>query len=540
MKYSICALLLVVFASILQAENESASPAAATGASAHRGDYTAAPENTIPAILSAVKKGAHQIEIDVKSTLDGSLVLMHDFTVDRTTNGTGKVSDLTLAEIRKLDAGSRFSAEFKGERVPLLGEALQAIPEYILCNVHVHGGTETIVRTAELIAELGCLDNCFVTLGMDAFEEMAAARNAVPSIRINKGHPADSTVTEEDLSIPDKWFSRYKTKAPDKTFNRAIDYFQLFGSPKSTRQLSETVKILHSSGILVNYCCGSAPDEIKPLIEAGVDFILTDNLDVCLKILEKEDKKTMGGYSKRPVFEKIHGLTGEYRGHIDSRLKAVTGMWLIPAPNANPAMIDMFRTRDRERDPVKLPWTDSVSGDVLPWSGEFVGKHLLSSQLVFRMTGNPELKSSIEKLVRELLATQGEDGYMGPFPRERRLTGPLVWDVWGHYHIIMALLMYYDDTGYEPSLNAASKAADFICDTYLGTELPMTNDDSNGEMNYAVIHAMTNIYRRTGKPRYLEMAHWVVDMWEKQGGPEYMTHALAGKPVVGMPAHRFF
>ena len=58
------------------------------------------------------------------------------------------------------------------------------------------------------------------------------------------------------------------------------------------------------------------------------------------------------------------------------------------------------------------------------------------------MTGNPELKASIDSLVRELISTQGEDGYLGPFPRSRRLTGTLVWDVWGHYHIIQALLMF--------------------------------------------------------------------------------------------------
>ncbi|MFC1509078.1 beta-L-arabinofuranosidase domain-containing protein [Candidatus Omnitrophota bacterium] len=244
-------------------------------------------------------------------------------------------------------------------------------------------------------------------------------------------------------------------------------------------------------------------------------------------------------YKTFPVCEKIPGLSADFRGHLSDRLKAITDMWLIPAPVANPAMIGMFRTRDRERDPVKLPWTGTVSGDVLPWSGEFVGKHLLSSQLVFRMTGNPELKVSIEQLVRELISTQGEDGYLGPFSRERRLTGSLVWDVWGHYHIIQALLVYHEDTHDKSALNAACKAADLICDTYLLSENPMTNDDSNGEMNYALIHAMVNLHRRTGNKRYLDMAEWIVKMWEKPGGPEYMKYALEGRPTVEMPAHRW-
>ena len=91
--------------------------------------------------------------------------------------------------------------------------------------------------------------------------------------------------------------------------------------------------------------------------------------------------ENMVKYKAPPVFEKIHGVSGEYRGHLSGRLDAITDGWLIPAPLANPAMIGMFLTRERERDSVKLPWTDDISGDVLPWSGEFVGKHLLSSHV---------------------------------------------------------------------------------------------------------------------------------------------------------------
>ncbi len=83
------------------------------------------------------------------------------------------------------------------------------------------------------------------------------------------------------------------------------------------------------------------------------------------------EKKNMVHYKTLPVCEKISGLSVEYHGHLADRLKAITDMWLIPAPKANPAMIGMFRTRDRERDPVKLPWTDAVSGEVMPWSGGF-------------------------------------------------------------------------------------------------------------------------------------------------------------------------
>ena len=79
---------------------------------AHRGDVEVTPENTISAFLSAVRKGAQQIEFDVALTKDGKLVVMHDSTVDRTTSGKGRVSDLTFDEIRLLDAGSARGLKF--------------------------------------------------------------------------------------------------------------------------------------------------------------------------------------------------------------------------------------------------------------------------------------------------------------------------------------------------------------------------------------------------------------------------------------------
>jgi glycerophosphoryl diester phosphodiesterase len=91
---------------------------------AHRGASGVAPENTIPAIDSAISAGADFIEIDVRMSKDGAVVVMHDETADRTTNGKGKISELTLAEILSLDAGSWFGEEFRGTKVPLLEEVV--------------------------------------------------------------------------------------------------------------------------------------------------------------------------------------------------------------------------------------------------------------------------------------------------------------------------------------------------------------------------------------------------------------------------------
>ena len=93
----------------------------------HRGDRAAAPENTMPAFRAAIADDLDFLETDVQLTADRQPVLMHDPTVDRTTNGHGRVSGFTLAGIRALDAGSWFSKRFRGTRVPTLDEFLDLV-----------------------------------------------------------------------------------------------------------------------------------------------------------------------------------------------------------------------------------------------------------------------------------------------------------------------------------------------------------------------------------------------------------------------------
>lgn len=92
---------------------------------AHRGEHLKHPENTLPAFQAAIDAGADYFELDVRTTKDGKFVLMHDSKVDRTTNGTGEVHDLTFDQIRALDAGVKFSPAFAGTKVPTLDEALE-------------------------------------------------------------------------------------------------------------------------------------------------------------------------------------------------------------------------------------------------------------------------------------------------------------------------------------------------------------------------------------------------------------------------------
>lgn len=90
----------------------------------HRGSSSVAPQNTLAAVAAAVAAGADAVEIDVQLTRDGHVVVIHDDTVDATTDGTGRVGDLDLAALRALDAGSWFSPAYAGQRVPTLDEVL--------------------------------------------------------------------------------------------------------------------------------------------------------------------------------------------------------------------------------------------------------------------------------------------------------------------------------------------------------------------------------------------------------------------------------
>jgi len=107
----------------------------------HRGSVKFAPENTIPAFEAAIRYGADLVEMDIRETKDGELVIMHDGKVDRTTNGSGKVADLTLAEIKNLDAGSWFGSEFTGVKVPTFKEVLKIIRGRALPDIDFKAGS---------------------------------------------------------------------------------------------------------------------------------------------------------------------------------------------------------------------------------------------------------------------------------------------------------------------------------------------------------------------------------------------------------------
>lgn len=240
-------------------------PGEGTHACAHRGDLAVAPENTLPAIISAVEKGAHQIEFDVHMTRDNHLVVIHDSTVDRTTNGAGAVEELSFEEIRALDAGSWFAPEFKGTQVPTLREVLEVIPETILCNVHLKNAPGVAAASAELIRDMGRLNHCFLACTKQQAHE---AKEVAPGIMICN---MDRVRGNRNAYV-------------EQTIAMGAEFIQMHWG-QGLEGLAEDVKRLHEAGVRVNWFGAQDEDLIRRLAEAGVDFILTDDLDLCLEVL---------------------------------------------------------------------------------------------------------------------------------------------------------------------------------------------------------------------------------------------------------------
>ncbi len=121
---------------------------------AHRGASAVAPENTLASFKQAQELGADGIELDVRLCAGGVPVVIHDPTVNRTTNGSGRVADMTLAQLKELDAGAWFGPTFVGERIPTLSETLAAVGADLLVNVELKGEGLVGRRLAQEVVRL--------------------------------------------------------------------------------------------------------------------------------------------------------------------------------------------------------------------------------------------------------------------------------------------------------------------------------------------------------------------------------------------------
>ncbi|MBN1400205.1 MAG: glycoside hydrolase family 127 protein [Anaerolineae bacterium] len=232
------------------------------------------------------------------------------------------------------------------------------------------------------------------------------------------------------------------------------------------------------------------------------------------------------------TLESLPAADYAFSGLLGDRLQANLEQWLLVAPLANPAMLDMFRDRDR-----------SPRRDLVPWAGEFAGKYLTSAVLAWRLDRDERLGEHLARFVAELIAVQDDDGYLGPFPRAARYVGRTLtgehalWDLWGHYHCMLGLLLWHRETGDQAALGACLRAADAICDRFLGRD-PLLRAGAE-EMNMAIAHTLGELYLETGQPRYLALLRQVEAEWQIPPAGDYVRQALAGVPFWRMPKPRW-
>ncbi|HYC36370.1 MAG TPA: glycerophosphodiester phosphodiesterase [Usitatibacter sp.] len=230
---------------------------------AHRGGGSLAPENTLAAIRMGQSHGYTAHEIDVKLTRDGVLVLLHDPTLERTTNGKGRAADLRWEELRTLDAGSWHSAGFAGERIPTFEEAtalFRAKGTTVNIEIKPTPGFDraTGVAAAKAVRELWKGAPLAPFFSSFSFEALMAAGEEAPEI--GRAWLVD-TFTEAD-------WDRLK----------ALEAVALHTNHRKL-ELAEVPR-LHEAGYRVNLYTVNEADRAEMLFSAGVDGMFTDNLEV--------------------------------------------------------------------------------------------------------------------------------------------------------------------------------------------------------------------------------------------------------------------
>ncbi len=231
---------------------------------AHRGASGYAPENTIAAFDKAVEMKADYIEIDVQRSKDGELVIIHDTTVDRTTDGTGKVGNLTFEQIRSLDAGSWKGEQFKGEKIPTFDEILDRYhgKTGILIELkapELYPGIEAQVAQELMERNLDKPQNEKIIIQSFNFESMKITNNLLPKVPIGvlTSSRAHTTVTALHE------FAGY------------ADYF----NPSYGIVSEDLVNRVHNLGMKIQSWTVRSQETADFLLQMNVDGIITDYPD---------------------------------------------------------------------------------------------------------------------------------------------------------------------------------------------------------------------------------------------------------------------
>jgi len=198
----------------------------------------------------------------------------------------------------------------------------------------------------------------------------------------------------------------------------------------------------------------------------------------------------------------IEGILGErMRVNLEGRLLHVD----------EKALIDCFEHRPGPQD----------------WAGEHAGKFLHAAANTWLYTDDARLKTLMDRIARELIATQLPDGYLGTYTDDKRWTS---WDVWVHKYDLLGLVSYYQATGYEPALDASRKVGDLLVRTFgtgPGQRDIIAAGTHVGMAATSVLEAMVNLYRFTGDVHYLNFCEYLVRSWDQPNGPKIIASLLS-------------
>lgn len=255
--------LIILWVSSLAANG---TPFCGTLTIAHRGNSLIAPENTIAAI-SATAGQAHLVEFDVRQCATGELIVIHDGTVDRTTDGTGDVATMSLDQLKSLDAGSWFSTEFVDERIPTLAEALLSLPQDVRPMIHRYSGSASSYVTE--LETLGVQHEAIIQ-SFD-WEFLAAVHSLDEEIRL--GVLGTGALTNEEL-----------------------DDVRVIGGDivawKSDDVDATTIQLIHDAGFGLYVWTVNDPNDIETFIALDVDGIISDDPG---SVFERSDPWYIGG-----------------------------------------------------------------------------------------------------------------------------------------------------------------------------------------------------------------------------------------------------
>lgn len=238
----------------------------------HRGASAHAPENTLPAFQLAVDQGADGIELDVMLSKDKRLIVIHDHTLERTTNGTGKVPEHNYEQLKDLDAGLWFGEHFQNTRLPLLDEVYEQLGGKCLINVEL----KNYHQPGDALPDIALA----LTKKYDLLDSVLfSSFNARNIVRLKKAEPKAKTGL---LCLP---------KLAGAFFRGPIGY--LFGydalHPYKADVSKTSVKRAHKRGKAINVWTVNNAEDLHRLISLGVDAIITDDPRHALQIRDEQN-----------------------------------------------------------------------------------------------------------------------------------------------------------------------------------------------------------------------------------------------------------